>query len=574
MHSFAAIAANTTTSYTTTRSQVLSVVVPIHTHTLTMPLFGSSPPPSYAQEQLNHSLTALSTIPISIPVSVVGQHGGVTSNTSNTTHEDNTGLSTTIERVLGELSTSKPITRRQIEQSLETLVNQASAASVAPVDKVREAQIMARAVTVVWKESMQALVDESVRIEYAIEWWESTLQSGLQVAVYLIQSRSKFLFKLHSSLYADIHTAHTALPIRIWRLVPHPLRQSAFRIPSRNSLHLSHLFPTHHSTKHASSLRDLPLPAHNPLVLTRREILGSLKSLQSVRSEIAQRVGLLATGAPRWVEEASKTSLEQSQDNLQVVVAETNRLYALVVEAVGSSSNNSNNNQNGNSSNSNNNNQSIAKASPTPSPLATPTAKRSRREREVVSPPPPPTPLSATTLLPLLRDQLPETISSLSHPVLDAHSPPSRLVRLWVPMLLIPPLIHYSARSALVHKDWISSQLVNAGTTIRGWLVGWVIEPLSGVVATLQRGGQGLGVAPESVACDGASLERMVVDLGKDYYHLDQAQLDHLVSQVKQGDMEQVLKAYETEIKSPLRNALMGSLVRTLLIQVQKTKVG
>jgi nuclear control of ATPase protein 2 len=34
-----------------------------------------------------------------------------------------------------------------------------------------------------------------------------------------------------------------------------------------------------------------------------------------------------------------------------------------------------------------------------------------------------------------------------------------------------------------------------------------------------------------------------------------------------------VLKAYEREMQSPIRNAIMGDLVRTLLIQVQKTKV-
>jgi nuclear-control-of-ATPase protein 2 len=37
--------------------------------------------------------------------------------------------------------------------------------------------------------------------------------------------------------------------------------------------------------------------------------------------------------------------------------------------------------------------------------------------------------------------------------------------------------------------------------------------------------------------------------------------------------MEEVLKAYENEIRQPIKSALVGHLIRTLLIQVQKTKV-
>jgi len=76
----------------------------------------------------------------------------------------------------------------------------------------------------------------------------------------------------------------------------------------------------------------------------------------------------------------------------------------------------------------------------------------------------------------------------------------------------------------------------------------------------------------------------MVLDLGRDYYKLSGSELDALGQKVRSGDMEQVLRVYEQEmqvsrklgvadLQSPLKSALMGSLVRTLLIQVQKTKV-
>jgi len=82
------------------------------------------------------------------------------------------------------------------------------------------------------------------------------------------------------------------------------------------------------------------------------------------------------------------------------------------------------------------------------------------------------------------------------------------------------------------------------------------------------------------------SLERMVLDLGRDYYHMNSTQLEGLGERIRGGDMEEVLRVYEKEMqvslaslldvtdeKNPVKNALLGSLIRTLLIQVQKTKV-
>ena len=64
----------------------------------------------------------------------------------------------------------------------------------------------------------------------------------------------------------------------------------------------------------------------------------------------------------------------------------------------------------------------------------------------------------------------------------------------------------------------------------------------------------------------------MVLDFGRDYYRMDSAQLAQLDTRILHGDMTDVLKVYEKEIEQPLKNAVLGSLVRTLLIQVQKTK--
>lgn len=48
------------------------------------------------------------------------------------------------------------------------------------------------------------------------------------------------------------------------------------------------------------------------------------------------------------------------------------------------------------------------------------------------------------------------------------------------------------------------------------------------------------------------SLERMVLDLGKDYYHLSGPELDALGAKVRAGDMEEVLRVYEKELQVSL----------------------
>lgn len=65
----------------------------------------------------------------------------------------------------------------------------------------------------------------------------------------------------------------------------------------------------------------------------------------------------------------------------------------------------------------------------------------------------------------------------------------------------------------------------------------------------------------------------MAYALGKDKLSYTPEQLEALSEQIRRGDLTPVLKIYEDDIRNPLRSALGGSLVRSLLIQIQKAKV-
>lgn len=65
----------------------------------------------------------------------------------------------------------------------------------------------------------------------------------------------------------------------------------------------------------------------------------------------------------------------------------------------------------------------------------------------------------------------------------------------------------------------------------------------------------------------------MTLSLSADKLKYNGTQLAELSARIREGDLTPVLKIYEDDIKNPVKSALTGTLVRSLLIQIQKTKV-
>jgi nuclear control of ATPase protein 2 len=65
----------------------------------------------------------------------------------------------------------------------------------------------------------------------------------------------------------------------------------------------------------------------------------------------------------------------------------------------------------------------------------------------------------------------------------------------------------------------------------------------------------------------------MAIALAREKLSLNDTQIHELSTQIRHGDLTPVLRIYEEDIKSPVRKALTGSLIRSLLIQIQKAKV-
>ena len=187
----------------------------------------------------------------------------------------------------------------------------------------------------------------------------------------------------------------------------------------------------------------------------------------------------------------------------------------------------------------------------------------------------------ARRIIQVLESGLPTHVQAMAD-VSRNNGRPSRLIRYWVPALAL--LISSSTILRIVanHKQDIVRWIQDLGVTARDFWFNWVVEPLRKIVSTIRHDSTSeiAIMSRDSLKADRESLERMVVDFAIDNpslaagaSSLSESQVSEIRAKVKEGDVTPVLRAYERDLKKPLKGAVSGDLVRALLIQVQKTKV-
>ncbi|CAG8515617.1 5825_t:CDS:2 [Acaulospora morrowiae] len=155
--------------------------------------------------------------------------------------------------------------------------------------------------------------------------------------------------------------------------------------------------------------------------------------------------------------------------------------------------------------------------------------------------------------------------------VIAFYGQPSSLVRWWIPFTISSILIYKTRRymSQEFFRDWLE----DLKTTVINFWKDWVWDPVKEMMDTIRHRESRLAImGKESLNSDFESLERMVLDFAREQ-NFSPEELTKLSYSIKEGDLSMVLKIYEQELKSPFKSTLTGKLIRTLLIQVQKTKV-
>jgi nuclear-control-of-ATPase protein 2 len=144
----------------------------------------TSTTPTFAEEQLFQQLSALSTLPVSFSAS-----SAVAARKP----------SPALENALHKLGGSGPVKRDELIAVLKSLAQEGgistSGFSQDDGNGAIEVEVVGRAVTMVWKEVIQALVDSALELEEERSWWERMVNSRRQIATYLVQSE-RFIVQL------------------------------------------------------------------------------------------------------------------------------------------------------------------------------------------------------------------------------------------------------------------------------------------------------------------------------------------------------------------------------------------
>ena len=187
----------------------------------------------------------------------------------------------------------------------------------------------------------------------------------------------------------------------------------------------------------------------------------------------------------------------------------------------------------------------------------------------------------ARRILEILQLGLPGHVDNMAK-VTRQNGRPSRVIRYWLPALGLLVSSSTILRILVNRRDDLINWIRNLGVTTRDFWFDWVVEPVRRIIGTIRHDSTSeiAIMSRDSLRADRDSLERMVVEFALDRPDvavgastLTDSQVAEIRARVKEGDVTPVLKAYERDLRRPFIGALTGDLARSLLIQVQKTKV-
>ncbi|KAL6836614.1 NCA2 domain-containing protein [Trichoderma sp. SZMC 28015] len=187
----------------------------------------------------------------------------------------------------------------------------------------------------------------------------------------------------------------------------------------------------------------------------------------------------------------------------------------------------------------------------------------------------------ARRLLQIIDKTLPQHINAMQTLANENGRPPV-IIRYWLPALIGLTSSTTILKILVNRKADIIQWITDFGSTLRDFWIHWVVEPTEKVIKTIRHDetSEIAIMSRDSLKADRESLERMVVDFATDKPHfavggssITESQIADIRSKVAEGDVTPVLRAYEQDLRSPFVGAVRGDLVRSLLIQVQKTKV-
>ncbi|GAA6047664.1 hypothetical protein JCM3770_001615 [Rhodotorula araucariae] len=471
-----------------------------------------------------------------------------------------------------------------------------AATPLSPQTETVELVTVAQLAVTAYGSVLRTLVDQATLLDSHDEYWARVESDPSSTGLYLVQTAPSRAIQLGIVTITRLRKL-TALSLRTTATSagrPSLLQLNTWRRALPPSLFLTSVFPHLSGTSGLPSLAELnsaeantPAPASlslssatrltrqtarslvfltlSPLALTRQEIAHRRDGIRRARDALAVRIGelTLVAGASR----ARDDPLAGDESDAGEARAELRRAPGLA--------------------------QLFSPSAGTADDLAELSLEDVKQATwqtlvhldAVLTPSPAVPTLDGSSAAPARPADLAHALSFLLRRTLPAHTvlqqrtsaslaPPPALTRAWPFVLAVPLAAAVVGRALYARRAALADYAREAAEAARGFVLDWVVEPVRGIVDTLRGGEAGVALlGRDSLRSDLDSLERMVVDFARDEYALGPDELAALGDRVRAGDLTAVLKAWEKDIKTPVRSAVSGSLIRTLLIQVQKVKV-
>ncbi|CAG8824190.1 28704_t:CDS:2, partial [Racocetra persica] len=141
--------------------------------------------------------------------------------------------------------------------------------------------------------------------------------------------------------------------------------------------------------------------------------------------------------------------------------------------------------------------------------------------------------------------------------IISYYGRPSVITRWWMPTILLS-VVTFKVRKQIHWEDFLNWIEDIKETTVNLWN-DWVWEPVKGMWDTIRHKEKRLALmGKESLNSDLESLERMVLDFARDQKQFTAEEINEISKRIQDGDLSLVLKAYEQELKNPVKSTLTG----------------
>ncbi|OCT51202.1 ATP synthase regulation protein NCA2 [Cladophialophora carrionii] len=446
-----------------------------------------------------------------------------------------------VVRALSTTSSSRPLIRRtRLRSLLGQLAKRdgehVSAETASPAIANLEWVAAGKATAQVYGLILSSLLDRTIPLSESIWYWDDLLSSYANIVLYTIQTSPLRFWQQAKEVYADAR---------------HKFRQGqVLQTSARDATRTvtdswREFYALVQNSVQERSLAQAQTKILSPFSIARVEVRRNLDHIRHLRKSNAATIGRLVReclvfgGPPEDRKRGALVQLlEPEDDDWQTTIARTAYLLDISTRAT----------------------------------------HEDEEEYTSIDPQTASSTEVAGLLLKVLDQRLPKQEQE-ANKLSSRYGKPSRLIRYWIPGVVLVLSGSTLLRIFVNRRAEILQWFRELGQTTIDFWTNWVVEPVKKLIGTIRHDEQSeIAIqSRDSLRADRDSLERMVVDFAvqhpEDGKNFTEAQVAEIRAKVKEGDLTPVLKAYEREMQSPIKNAIMGDLIRTLLIQVQKTKV-